>query len=317
MPRNSRWPWVLVTVVFAAVSTGMAYDEGANDITAVSSRASSDYKRVRQGDGSFAPEMYVFGEGGNWAGFMKDYSIDRLSFLDVAHVIAFPLAKQHYYPSKDPAKTKLLIMVYWGTTHTPEHANESDGMVILQKAQEDVIAHSTINVAQNGQGGSGWSPISTARKGGPGFDTYLDELASAVDMVKAENHQREQADLINIRMLGYDSWLEETYADARGTALEQKRTDLYDEIEQNRYFVVLMAYDYQVLSREKKHRLLWETRFSIRQQHHEFDKELPALADYASKYFGQDSHGLIHDKIPQGQVEIGDVKSLGEVQTGK
>jgi hypothetical protein len=87
-----------------------------------------------------------------------------------------------------------------------------------------------------------------------------------------------------------------------------------DEIEQNRYFVVLMAYDFQLLYKEKKHKLLWETRFSIRQRNHEFDKDLPSMAQYASQYFGQDSNGLIHKEIPLGRVDIGQVKSLGDVE---
>ena len=74
-----------------------------------------------------------------------------------------------------------------------------------------------------------------------------------------------------------------------------------------------MAYDFQLLWKQKKHKLLWETRFSIRQRHHDFDKDLPAMANYASRFFGQDTNGLIHDSIPLGHVDIGVVKSLGEV----
>ncbi|HEY1763293.1 MAG TPA: hypothetical protein VGF85_00120 [Opitutaceae bacterium] len=282
----------LVALLAGFASSCPGFDEGASDITAVSSRVSADYQRGRQADGTFVPETYAFGKGGAWEGSLRDYSIDKLSFLDVAHVIALPLAGQHYFPSRDPATAKLLIMVYWGTTHAPEHANDSNGMVELQNA---------FNLTQVANG---------KRVGSPWVE---DEISEGLAVVQAENKARDQADLINIRMLGYDSWLEKFAGDLRGTAIEQGRRDLYDEIEQNRYFVVLMAYDFQVLSRERLHRLLWETRFSIRQQHHEFEKELPALALYASRYFGQDSHGLVHDKIPQGQVDVGDVKSLGEV----
>jgi hypothetical protein len=95
--------------------------------------------------------------------------------------------------------------------------------------------------------------------------------------------------------------------------LEVRRDDMVAEIEENRYFVVLMAYDFQILWKQKKHKLLWETRFSIRQRHHNFDKDLPSMAQYASQYFGQDSHGLVHKEIPQGHVDIGEVKSLGSV----
>ena len=37
------------------------------------------------------------------------------------------------------------------------------------------------------------------------------------------------------------------------------------------------------------------------------------MAQFASQYFGQESNGLVHKAIPLGHVEIGDVRSLGEV----
>jgi hypothetical protein len=252
---------------------------GANDITAVSARASKDYIRPRQADGSFTPESYAFARGGAWNGSMKDASIDKLSFLDIAHTIALPLASQNYVPSKDPKETRLLIMVYWGTTSAPEHANESAEMQNLQMAQT----------------GS------------------AEAFTAAMAAVAAENRQREQDDLVNVKMLGYDSWWEQTQGDHRGTAFELGRQDLISEIEENRYFVVLMAYDFQELWKHRKNRPLWETRFSIRQRHHQFDQDLSAMAQYASRYFGQDSNGLIRKAVPLGQVDIGEVKSLGDV----
>jgi hypothetical protein len=90
-----------------------------------------------------------------------------------------------------------------------------------------------------------------------------------------------------------------------------RRKDLFGDLRVNRYFVVLMAYDFQLMWKEKKHRLVWETRFTLLETGHDFGKELPRMAKYASRYFGRDSHGLIRDLVPEGRVEIGDVKSLG------
>ena len=92
---------------------------GLNGIEAVSSKVAPDYVRAKTPDGSFQPELYAFGPGGNWGGEIKDLTIEKLTFLDVAHVIARPLAIQKYLPGNDPAKTRLLILVYWGTTAVP------------------------------------------------------------------------------------------------------------------------------------------------------------------------------------------------------
>jgi hypothetical protein len=118
------------------------------------------------------------------------------------------------------------------------------------------------------------------------------------------------------RLLGYDEdgAIGTEYGNnMKGTAFHSRRDDLLSEIEDNRYFVVLMAYDFQLMWKQKKHKLLWETRFSIRQRHHAFDSDLASMAGFASQYFGQDTHGLVRKPIPLGHVEIGDLKSLGTV----
>jgi hypothetical protein len=65
-----------------------------------------------------------------------------------------------------------------------------------------------------------------------------------------------------------------------------------------------MAYDFQLLWKEKKHKLLWETRFSISERRNQFDKALPIMARYASQYFGQASNGLVRTRVPEGNVDI-------------
>jgi hypothetical protein len=127
------------------------------------------------------------------------------------------------------------------------------------------------------------------------------------------NALRDRIDFQNARLLGYDS--EGVIGTDYGrnmllTALRWKTEDLLDEIGDNRYFVVLMAYDFQLLWKEKKHKLLWETRFSVRENRNDFGKALPAMAQYASRYFGRDSHGLIHRSLQQN-ISLGELKILG------
>jgi hypothetical protein len=94
------------------------------------------------------------------------------------------------------------------------------------------------------------------------------------------------------------------------TPLQHRRDELVDELEDNRYFVVLMAYDFRLLWKEKKHKLLWETRFSIRQRHNDFDQQLAAMAADASRYFGQDTQGVIRTPLREGKVTLGQPKVI-------
>ncbi len=242
------------------MSTAFAFDflgsnnRGSNEITAVSSRASEDYVRARQPDGSFQVETYAFGRGGCFGSPDRDPTLERQRFEDVARIIAAPLRSQNYLPSDDSIGTKFLIMVYWGTST------------------------------------------------GPASNPGLFRSKKLIDMQLTRNAM----------LLGYAEDLRATIGLDR-TPLGWRRKDLFGDLGVNRYFVVLMAYDFQLMRKEKKHRLIWETRFSLVETGHDFGKDLPMMAKYASRYFGQESHGLIRNLAPEGRVEIGAVQSLGTV----
>jgi len=110
----------------------------------------------------------------------------------------------------------------------------------------------------------------------------------------------------NAALLGYSG-------DLSMTGLKGKRIsdDLNYELSTSRYYVVLMAYDFQLMWREKKHKLLWESRFSVREQGNDFTRALPAMAQYASEFFGRDSHGLLRTHVPDGRIYIGDPTVVG------
>jgi hypothetical protein len=260
------------------------------EMAAVSSRASEDYVRTRLPDGSFQPETYAFGKGGFWSGASRDPTIDNMDFMDVARTIAVPLERQGYIPSKDPKKTRFLIMVYWGTTQPPERENQtisfqnvSQASAALQRAKDsrDPVAIAAAEAA------------------------YTDVFPS----LQVENARHNRINMQNAQTLGYDSWIG-LNAPFAGSPLENRWKDMIDELEESRYFVVLMAYDFQMMCQQKKTKLVWETRFSIGQHRNQFDKQLAAMAQDASKYFGKDSKGLIRERLPDTTVNIGEAKVL-------
>jgi len=288
-----------------AAAQAMRAEEGVEGVTAVASKVSGDYVRAKLPNGSFQVENYAYGNGGRWPGEISDGTIDKLQFIDVARVIAKPLAGRNYIPARDPAETRLLIMLYWGTTAVPEPPSSSAIYNQFKMAQDHLSLYTTTSV-------SGRQVIG----GGPLADAALSQMSAATIMLNMENRQRDRTDFANAQMLGYDSpgligTEQGNYA--RGTAFGVDRDDLYADIEENRYFVVLMAYDFQLLWKQKRHKLLWETRFSINQRRNDFTRALPVIADYASSYFGRDSHGLQRTRVPEGHVEIGNLESLGAV----
>ncbi len=272
--------WLLACGAFSSLVL-LARAEEAPEISAVSARTSKDYVRAKQADGSYPQETYAFGRGGIWGAALHDPSMEKLDFMQVARTIAVPLAAQNYVPARDPQQTNLLIMVYWGMTTGTGPATSSVAYQNLQSSQ---------SLPPNAQEAA-WAQVSMA------------------------NEQRDKADAKNAGLLGYDS--EDVIGTDYGrnlamTAMRSKVQDLTEDVEENRYFVVLMAYDFPLLMKEKQHKLVWETRFSIRQRGNDFDQQLAAMAQYASRYFGHDTHGLIRKPLPETRVDLGELKILGE-----
>jgi hypothetical protein len=285
--RDSVWLLMASGMLLVAQSPARAA-EGIEGVTAVASRVSKGYVRTRLPDGSFQPEEYAFGNGGRLDGPFRDASIDNLGFLDVARVIASALRAQNYIPAKNLKTEKLLIMVHWGTTAAPDSFATTPGVLDYESA--------TVQQASPAAGAA--SPAAAAA------------LWLAMSQMSLENMQRKRIDFKNAMMLGYDSedLIGTDFGDFAGHSgvLGMHRDELLFEIEENRYFVVLIAYDFQLYWKEKKLKALWETRFSINEPRNFFDKALPAMAQYASNYFGQDSNGLLRKHVPGGQVEVGE-----------
>ena len=288
------WLAGFATLLDARPQPTPAAADGIVGVTAVASKVSRDYVRTKLPDGTFQPEYYSFGKGGNWGGEISDATIDKLHFLDVAHVIAYPLASQNYLPATDPIKTKLVIMVYWGTTAVPFPFDEDP---LAQNYQQSISEYNLLLAQGN-------------------VDEADAVLTSGLHQLAMANRQRDIINFRNANMIGYDAdgLIGTDYGEnIRHRVLGWKQRDEVAEIEEPRYFVVLMAYDFQLVWKEKKHKLLWETRFSINERHNQFDKALPVMAQSASQYFGQPSNGLLRTRVPEGRVNVGEVKSLGEV----
>lgn len=302
----------------AAADTRAAAADLTTDVVAVYSSVSPDYVRTRAPNGSFKLETYAFGEGGDQGGPQRDLSIDRMRFMDIAQTIAPALAAKNYVPcdTKHPRRTDLLIVVYWGTTVGTDSTSSSAQYQIAQ-----VLTPAPL--PQPIPAPTGWAQ---ACKCDPNTSGIAEEaqarfalkiagdsaLQQSLLLTALANRDRDRQDRDNASILGYLPEMERVSTN-QALPLGRARQDVIDEIEESRYYVVLLAYDFQLLLTHKQRKLLWETRFSIPQRRNDFSKQLARMAQSASAFFGQTSRGLERKAMPTGHVELGETKSLGTV----
>jgi hypothetical protein len=287
------------------VALSLAGPALGEETVAVSAKVSNGYTRTKLPDGSFKVETYAFGKGDDWDSARVDASTDKLDFMTVATTVAGPLRSRNYVPTRDAKTTNLLIMVYWGTTRAPEHASNTVATTAIHDADRmQDQAQMALNHA---------STPSDVKNAKIQAASAAARMRDAAEQLEVEQQQRENIDAKTVALLGYDSWWLDTESASGGGERAFRKQDMLNEIEEDRYFVVLMAYDFQEMAKKKKPKLLWEAHISIREHSNQFDKRLEAMVTEASRYFGSDSKGLDHFELPEGKVEVGEIKSLGVI----
>jgi hypothetical protein len=275
---GSGLAWALAAPAFA----------GGEVLTAVFSQTFNGYARTKLADGSYKPETFALGEGGHHSGLVRDDSIDRLPFGELTRVLAPYLASQNYVATPSLEKTDLMIVVHWGTTIPYSYQSALDSL-------QGAMTPSAEGMTMGG------------------------DLTSYFMMMNLDNRMRDRANALNGALLGYSSELDRVgfaYAPLGLGPRISRFSDLIADLEEERYYIILAAFDFQLAWRKKHLKPLWITRVSIRAHRNRFDRQVETMIASASRYFGEDSRVLIRDLVPEGKVKIGEPKVLEVVPGG-
>jgi hypothetical protein len=143
----------------------------------------------------------------------------------------------------------------------------------------------------------------------PGFsEVYSDDFVDLADLSDfgANNTAQYQQTMRNNR-LGISKALN------RKNITSTEEFDLRVEMQDERYFIILMAYDYEKLRSENERELLWTTRFSVPSIGTNFEDAYPALARAASAYYGTslEKYAKTRTHFGSGTVDIGTLETVG------
>lgn len=254
---------------------------GSEQLTAVSARVFSNYVRLRNPDGSYRAETYAFGNGGMVSSAQAG--------VDSAGIIA--------------------------------NGAPRGGGVVSDPTIDDVSFGTLSRTIAHSLGEQNYIP--TRDPNGTNLLIMVYWGRSSGSYLSTDGASNDSIDAWNAQLMGFDSdrFIRERTdvstaffgRSLRSMIVDQVHSAEISALQMDRYYVVMRAFDFQAAWRQRKIKLLWETRFSLSERQHDFEKELPTMAHTASKYFGQDTDGLVRARIPEGQVDIGNVKSLGNV----
>ncbi len=277
----------VVCLLLAALPARLGAQWG--EYVTVSSTAAKDYVRPVVGkNGELRPESYVVAEGSFFGGSTRDAGLEKVPFTEVVATVGRSLARQNYFPARDPKLSDLLILVYWGTTTVEEDPNKQLNTEMLNGA----VAGYNAAVAAAAEGGPPPDP-------GP-LNQILSERDNDVTSANA-------VAAYNAKLLGYATTLRKKEDDVNVST--QERT-LREDLAEERYFIVLLAYDYKALMQDHVRRLRWTTRMSVSASGVNFRASLVAMNQMAANYFGKQLDDLQRAPVStkEGKVEIGEMK---------
>ncbi|HEX3730650.1 MAG TPA: hypothetical protein VHV47_12645 [Opitutaceae bacterium] len=239
-------------------------------------------------------ETYVVAKGEYFAGGTRDPTIEKTSFEGLVQELGADLAKQNYYPTRQVQDADLLIVVHWGTTIPYVSDYAMQGIDNPNSYDPHSYAFASAGQAELGQ-------------------VYRNQnLSRAADAQAFDSAAHTLASTSIEGILGYSSVLAKI--GHATTTTEQEKTLLVN-LNEERYFIILTAFDMPDLLENHHKKLLWTSHMSMRAPGTNFTAAVPRMSQIASTTYGQNLDNIVDQRsLPNdlpGQVTIGPIRILG------
>jgi len=245
----------------------------------VDSFADENYLESKEADEGLVRETYHMVKGKFIGGYINDKTFEKVPFLEVAENLALQLRSRNYFLAQHKDAGDLLIIVNWGVTQI-----QADFEELFPTDEEEPSAEED-----------------------PEGDSFLDGGPDSV--LREEGYTyREQS---NAALIGFDRALR------RKDLGTQDQFELQEMLQNERYFMILSAFDWQLLRKTGEKKLLWSTRFSMDAVKQGFDEAHFALSRGAANYFGTNLDGKlgkVNTYVGPGDVEAGELKVIETVE---
>ncbi|MCC5025505.1 MAG: hypothetical protein J6386_23215 [Candidatus Synoicihabitans palmerolidicus] len=287
-------------------------DAKADRHVAVKADADTSYVESREvPDGTKRVEKYVFLKGQFFEGAIRDKTLERTEITEGARALAPHLAKQNYLPTQETNDPDIVIAVHWGMTTSLQH-NTDYVANMMERARDEQIANREFADAMYGSEQlDGGAPQPMGDFTQEMLRTSARQAAAAPNFewarMASTRSERDISSRPMATVLGFSEVLNQDTK--RAVSSEEART-IRHYLNEERYFVILMAYNLKHHENDKPMERLWVALLSIPAAGINFHKALERLGETGSDYFGTDQPGLKISRAPvkdhTGEVEIGE-----------
>ncbi len=276
--RTCRCSIIAVLTLTSFISANLSLSAERKARVLVDSFAEEDYLKSKETKEGLVPESYHLVQGKKIGGYIDDKTLNEVPFIEVAQNLANQLRSRDYYPAQAKEDGDLLIIVNWGVTQIQADFDE----LFPTDGEEETGEEDEES------------------------DSFLDGAPGSV----LEEGGYSYSEQSNAALIGFDRALR------RKDLGSQDQFELQEMLQNERYFMILSAFDWQLLRKTGEKKLLWTTRFSLDAVKQGFDEAHFALSRGAANYFGTNLDGKlgkVNTHVGPGEVETGELKVLETV----
>ncbi|MDQ8180247.1 hypothetical protein [Pelagicoccus sp. SDUM812005] len=279
-------PALLLTLAVASSAQAQLFSrKNARVIT--NAWARPEFVERRMGDDGPIPMTYHFAQGKFYGGNIRDKSLENYTLQDIVETLAADMEDQNFFPAPSTEEGDLLIVVHWGTTELEDDWDELMGENGSEETGDDF-------------GDEGDSAAST-----DSFDTgFSEEVNYQTRMSKVRE---------NAILTGIDKGLN------KKGIMPSDYHDYMSLLDEERYFMVLIAFDWQKLYKEKVKEVQFITRFSLPSPGTNFASAVPSLSRAAIPHLGTNLDDLAKTKtqLGWGKGTVGELEVVKEIDAAE
>src|ERR1051326_1862871 len=284
---RARFAFLRATTCCALLAGGVLRAERLVTVRAV---ADASYMMRRGASEDPPAETYILAKGQRTEG--ADTALMKIPFRSIVPTLASDLLVRNYVPATNADNVDLVIVVHWGMT------NENQNSLALLQYDPDALRQAAEAVTEaKEREAADISGVQRALGASAQAEANFNSEAKLAESLYQTNSRAQYS---NAGLLGFKPGIDND--DNLGETLRSMANE-------ERYFVILVAYDAKAL-RDKKKQQVWVTRMSIRAGGVNFPIALDRMSVVAARFNGTRQPAIILQDSPKKGRELTKVDSV-------